>query len=864
MVSFLWPDRSSIGRRRTEPPVDLTASLGARPRVVHETSTELVTESGTEMTDPIAPAPTVVFGDLLRRHRSETGVTQEGLAEQAGISARTVSDIERGLRYGVYRDTARRLADALHLEGSNRAAFESAARRTKLGGAYGQGLDSDGRAMASDLPSPLTRLIGREAELAAIVAALESREVRVLTIVGPGGIGKTRMALEVATMLRETFADGAAFVPLAVTREAALVPALVAREMRLTSIRKPIEEALRDHLRGREMLLVLDTFEHLLPAAAFVAELAVACPRLTVVVTSRTPLDIRGEHEVHLEPLAVPPAGGPAAQLDQFPAVALFVERGRAVRSDLVLDPASAAAIAEICRRLEGLPLALELAAVRLRHMPLAALREALDHRLDVLVDGPRDLPLRLQTMRGAIGWSYELLQPEAQQFFRTVSVFSGGWTLALAAMLTDGASDALLDVTGTLVDNNLLVLDERGQAEPRYRMLDVIREFAAEQTIAHGEVEALALRHATLYADVAEAAERELGSEVQESEYRRLELEQDNMRAAIAWAIAHRDGRLAQRLGGALWLFWRRHGDYTEGRRSLDQALAVASSDDHPSSAANDREDAPGSDRAIRRKALWGDAWISYYQGDYPHVREMGAELLRLARGDDDRVGIRNGLTIEALVAMADERFEDAMGPLEASLEICRESCPPWLLATSLLVLGQAALHGTDLVRCRALLEEARSIYEQLGDRLFVARSSGYLGYAALLAGDRKTARTLFAESLSQFVQLGERFGIAEALQATATLAAAERRDERAAVLAGAAQRIWTSMSAQPLASDRPIASRYLDPARRRVGGPAWRSAQASGQELELPAVLRLAVGGVCHTRRGALQPSVQHRRDR
>jgi tetratricopeptide (TPR) repeat protein len=544
-----------------------------------------------------------------------------------------------------------------------------------------------------------------------------------------------------------------------------------------------------------------------------------------------------------LAPLAVPPLGVDVANLDRYPATALFLERARAVKPDLTLDPGAAATIAQICRRLEGIPLALELAAVRLRHMPLATLRTALDHRLDVLVDGPRDLPARLQTMRDAIAWSYELLPAAAQRLFRTVSVFSGGWTLSAAESVQHEGNVRLLEASTTLVDSNLIALDESTQDEPRFRMLDLVREFAAEQAKAHAEAEELAVRHAAHFADVAESAEREQGGSSQESNYRALQLEQDNMRAALAWTIARDEALLAQRLAGGLWLYWRRHGDYTEARRWLDQALAIAGPDRHGPGAGGTAAGAPGPDGASRRKVLWGDAWISYYQGDYAHVRDLGGELLRLADRDGDRVGLRNGLTIRALVAMADQRFSDALGPLEESVRICREACPPWLLATSLLVLGQATLHGTDLTRCRTVLEEALSAYEGLGDRLFVARTKGYLGYASLLSGDPRTARRLFAASLRGFAQLGERFGIAEALQATAALAAADGRDERAAILAGAAHGVWASMSAQPLASDRPIADRYLDPARHRLGSAAWRTAHRKGQAMDLPVVIRLAL---------------------
>ncbi len=821
----------------------------------------MVTEFRKDVTIAMARDAGQQFGDLLRRSRTESGLTQEALAERAAISARTVSDIERGLRSAVYRDTAKRLADALALEGPHREVFERAARR---GAARAPGKPTEISAVRSGLPLPLTKLLGRVDDLRAIVAALGSREIRVLTIVGPGGIGKTRLAIEAANQAWADFADGAFFVSLAVTRDPGLVPSLIARELRLTAVRKPMPEALRDYLREREVLLVLDTFEHLLTAAAFVAELAVACPRLTFLVTSRAPLRVRGEHEVQLAPLAVPDRSERVPDLDAYPATALFLERAHAVKPDLVLGEKQRAAIAQICRRLDGLPLALELAAVRLRHLPLATLQEQLDHRLNVLVGGPRDLPARHQAMRETIGWSYDLLQPAEQQRFRQLSVFAGGWTLTAAeSIAADGGDGGLLPDLSVLIDNNLVTVDEKADDEPRWGMLDVIREFAGEQAKANGEATELARRHAIVFAELAEAAEPELGRSKQESWYRRLQAEQDNLRAAIAWSLEDEEPTLAQRIAGALWLFWRRHGDYTEARLWLDRALA-ADEGSAPASASGpssgDRS-VPAGDSPFRRKVLWGDAWISYYQGDYAHAGRLGDELLQLAESDDDQVGIRNGLTVRGIVAMAEQRFSDALAPLEEAVRICREVCSPWLLATSLLVLGQATLHGLDLTRSRRLLEEALRGYRDLGDKLFVARTTGYLGYVALLRGDLPAAGRLFRASLRRFQERGERFGIAEELQAISVLSAAQGRDGRAGELAGAAHAVWASMSAQPMASDRAIGSRYLDPARRRIGASIWRSAWQRGQAMDLSQALRHALRNV--TMDCSRDPAVPRRGD-
>ncbi len=775
----------------------------------------------------IVPTEGEVFGDLLRRYRSNSGLTQEDLAEQAGISARTISDVERGLRRSVYRNTAARLADVLELAGTDRETFVALAQRDAGRSAGRSTIGAD--ASAPRLPSPLTRLIGRESEVDAILAAVRSPELRVLTLLGPGGIGKTRLAIEVAT--RAGFRDGAFFVSLAATADPDLVPSLVARELRLTGIRTSVPEALRNHLREREVLIVLDTFEHVLAASPFVAELAAACPLLTVLVTSRAPLQVRGEHEFAVAPLAIPDAGVHVLDLDRYPATRLFSEHAHSVKPDLLIDEESGRVIVDICRKLDGLPLALELAAVRLRHLSLAAVQRQLDHRLNLLVGGPRDLPRRQQAMRDTIAWSYDLLEPSEQSIFRRLSVFAGGWTLVAAesVLALEDDRDRLLPQLSVLVDNNLATLRNLPGEESRYGMLDVIREFAVERAEAHGEATDLSRRHAAYFAELAEAAEPEFGGSGQAAWYGRLQVEEDNMRGAMAWSLERGDGEVALRLAGALWLFWRRHGDYSEGRLWLDRALAIRQS----------AESAP------RRKALWGNGWLTYYQGEHDRAQRFGDELLRLSRAAHDQVGVRNALTVRGIVAMAEQRYGDALPQLEEALRIAREHGPEWLLATSVLNLGSAMLHTADVVRSQMLLEEALRLYRKLGDRLFVARTLGYLGYNAVLRADLPAARRLATSSLKQIQDLAERFGVAEGLQAMALVNAAERQDERAAELAGAANALWESISAQALAPDRAIATPYFDAARERLGASAWRSAWNRGATLELADAIAHAVEG-------------------
>ena len=364
---------------------------------------------------------------LLRRHRAEAGLTQEELAERAGTSSRTVSDIERGLRGAIYRYTAARLAEALELSAEERSRFQAAARARRPADLRpprqpGPGEGSFGRAM---LPSPLTPLIAREKEISTALQTLRAG-ARLLTLTGPGGIGKTRVALEVMARGQEDFEHGVFLASLAANPDPALVPAIVASVLGAPAEREPLVPTIAQHVGERRVLLACDTFEHVLDAAPLIADLLASCPRLAVLVTSRTPLRLQGEQEMSIPPLALPSLEVvDAFDVTRFSAVTLFIQRAQAVRSELPVDEATLPLIADICRRLEGIPLALELAAARVKHLPLPALAANLEHRLSVLTGGPRDVPERHQAMRDTIAWSYELLTPRPAAHGSPVAVLA-------------------------------------------------------------------------------------------------------------------------------------------------------------------------------------------------------------------------------------------------------------------------------------------------------------------------------------------------------------------------------------------------------------------------------------------------------
>lgn len=744
----------------------------------------------------------MTIGALLKWHRTSAGLTQEELAEKAEVSARTVSDVERGLRTRIYRDTAGRLVEALGLHEAARADFETAAR--------GRTVRTAGPPPV--LPVPPTRLIGRERELEVVVAALERPEVRLLTLTGPGGIGKTRIALEVAAL-----AEAAFFVQLSSMSDPRMVIPCVASAVGVSGAKELTVEAIAERLLEARALIVLDTFEHVLDAATDVSELIASCPGVTVLATSREALRLRAEHEVAI-PTLEPPSSARVAEVERAPATALFIERARAVKPELAIDDDSAAVIAEICRRVNGLPLAIELAAARAKHLSLEELRDHLEHRLGVLTGGPRDLPRRQQTMRDTVAWSYELLDGAEQTLFVDLSVFAGGWTLDAAAAVCAGP-DVLAGLSA-LVDKSLVHLSVA--TAPRYGMLDVIREYGMELRTA-GEADQ---RHAEYFLSLAEKAEPELGGFAQHDWMRQLVNENDNIRAAMRHALWRRDAETALRLGGAVWRFWLLHGQLSEGRRWLREALELVA----------------GAAPRARAKVLWGLAWLAYHQGDYAAAGACGEEMLGLATGIDDPVEIRNALTVQAIVQLAYLRFEEAIPPLEKCVELLRDRGAEWLLATSLLNLGIATTYACD-DRAQAVLEETLDLYTKLGDQHYSARTVLYSAYAALLRGDPAMADSLFRESLVTFWELEDLWGTTEALEGVATIAAARGFARRSARVAGAAEALRETINARPFPADRAILDRHLGQVRVTLDDAAWRAAMDEGRSMSHDAAVEYAL---------------------
>jgi predicted ATPase/class 3 adenylate cyclase len=628
-----------------------------------------------------------------------------------------------------------------------------------------------------NVPHPATPLIGREREIATARATLglspsrdgqsgeDQQTARLLTLTGPGGAGKTRLSLHLAAELGAEFTDGAAFVPLADVTNPVLVPAAIASALDLGDTSgEPPRELVFAYLRDRHLLLVLDNFEQVMSAVPLVADLLSHCPRLRVLATSRERLSLRGEQELPLPPLALPrtplrratadmsaeEASAAIEEVRRAEAVRLFVSRAQSVKPGFEITADNAAAVAEICSRLDGLPLAIELAAARIRLLSPDALLARFDRRLDVLDRGPRDLPARQQTMRDTIAWSYDLLDPDEQQLFTYLSIFAGGATLEAAAAVAgdpeSGGGMADLDLIESLADKSLIQLTGD---ESRIRMLQTIRDFGQERLAESPERQVIAQRHAAYFLAIAEEAEELLAGSEQTRWLDLLEREQANLRAAIDWLRNEGQIEEALRIGGALWRFWWLRGDIDEGRDQLESLLA---------------QTAPVSP-AVRAKALNAAGVLAESQGDWDTATCLHQESLELFRQIGDQHGVAWSLNNLGVVAVSQGDYARAQALLEENLAVAEEADDTASIATALNDLGLIAHSRHDYNQATELRTRSLALFRTLGDESHVARALNNLGTAAMELGEYERAQVLLTESLALHRHVGDRQATASTL---------------------------------------------------------------------------------------------------
>jgi predicted ATPase/DNA-binding CsgD family transcriptional regulator len=746
--------------------------------------------------------------------------------------------------------------------------------------------------LPNNLPIQATPFIGREQQLAAVCGPIQRGDVRLLTLTGPGGTGKTRLALQAAADLLDSFSDGVFFVSLAPLADPELVPSAIAQALDIKETGgRSLVQSLQDFLREKRLLLVLDNFEHVLAAAPVVASLLGAEPGLSVLVTSRAVLHLYGEHDFPVPPLALPDhhAGGSAAYVAQFEAARLFVERARAARPDFTLTDANAPLVAALCRRLDGLPLALELAAPRLRALPLPALVDRLEHSLPLLTGGARDLPARQQTLRNAIAWSYDLLDADEQALFRWLSVFRG-FTLESAEALCEvsaahprSTSVALpplgidvLDGITRLVEQSLLRQEDAQDGQPWYVMAETIREYATERLVESGDASAIQRRHILHYLRLIESADPELHGPHQKHWLGRLEREHNNLRAALDTCCATGYAEPAYRMALAIWWFWLVHGHMSEGRERLVRLLDRFPVPPGSPERANQRAD-------IRARVLYAAAHISNAQGDYAAARGFQEEALAIRRALGDPLQVAGALEPLGTSAALQGDYDAAQRVFREALAIAQAVGNPYMAAMSLhdlanvlheqgdygtargladealvllrevgdtRALGSASLTRAviaqdegDYDTAQRLTEEALDLYEEAGDSRSVALGLANLGSLATVRGDHAAARQRLGASLAIFEDLADSASTASVIQRFSELEATQSHFLTAVRLAGAAAalRRGAGVTLSPTGQARLDAS--LASARQALGeaaADAWRA----GQALSLPEAVATALG--------------------
>lgn len=693
--------------------------------------------------------------------------------------------------------------------------------------------ETDGRPR-SNLPEPLTSFVGRERELVEIKRLLPSS--RLLTVVGVGGIGKTRFALQVGSEVMDAYRDGVWLVEFASIADASLVPTSVAQVLGVhEKSGTPLAHMLCAYLKSRKLLLIFDNCEHLHDACATLADAILrAAKEPTIIATSREPLHVAGEQTYPLPALSLPDPTASVQMMGNSEAVQLFVERARKQQPGFEFTGGRASAVAQLCIHLDGIPMALELAAARVRSLTIEEINARLGDRFKLLTGGTRTALPRQQTLRATLDWSYDLLREAENALFARLSVFVGGWTLEAAENVCVGENIEVwevLDLLTALADKNLVVAEERNGAT-RYRLLETVRQYARDRLRERGEDAHWEGRHLAYFLALAEEAEPQLTGANQLVWLDRLEAEHDNLRAALAWSSAL-GGDIAGglQLAGALCRFWFVRGHLREGRDWLAGVLAAAPS---------------GQLAAARAKALHGAGGLALQQTDYPAAWALSGESLAIRRNLGDKRGIATSLISVANVALMQRDFQSARALYEESVALFRELGNQWGIAVSLNNLGIMAHEQSDYLSARALHSESLTIRRQLGDRWGIAGSLNNLGTVARGQGDYTSARAFHSESLAIRAELGDQSSIADSLEGLADVELALARPNRAARIWGRAERLREEVPLPLTPMDRARYERSVAAARAAMGADvAFDLAWQEGRGMTLKQAIEYALKG-------------------
>lgn len=812
------------------------------------------------------------FGECLKAYRKARDLTQEALAEQVGCAAESIRKMEAN-RQRPSRYLAELIGEKLALSPDERLAFVKLARATS--GAL-PALEPGNPALqvVNGIPSQLTSLVGRREETTAVCALLRSTDVRLVTLTGPGGVGKTRLAMKVASLLLQDFPDGVHFVDLTHINKPGLVMARIARSLHIQETgERLLLKHLRAYLHNKRLLLILDNFEHLLPAAPHLADILESAPGLRILITSRAVLHLYGEHEFAVPPLAVPDPRRlpPFDQMTRYDAVGVFVERSRAVKSDFAITEANAAAVAAICKKLDGLPLAIELAAAHSKLLSPAAILSHLEDRFNLLASKAPNLPERHQTLHNTIDWSHELLSKTEQALFRRLGAFVGGCTLEAAESICIDAETTRSDIQhglSALLDKSLLQQAEGAEGENRFSMLETIRTYAYEQLTSSDESESLHGKHLAYYLDMTrDAAPRSIGMN-RWAHLEHLEVEHGNLRAATQWALDHGLGGTAVQLCSALAYFWYVFGDPNEVHQWLETALDL---DLEPAARAEAlglmayvlafmQSDYRGAESYYEQSlTLWRElddprnvsdilcqmGMLMMERGDYARSQALHEESLSIRErmGDQDGViAIRECLGVVLMrqgeLAQAGKIFEDSLNWWQARGET---------LATAFAFnyLGVIAFYQHDYEQARAMQEQALSLWQAAGDSRGVSAALNALGPVALYQGQIEQAKSFLKQSLQLRWECQDYDGIAWNLERLAEVALVQDQLDRGA-------RLWGSAEGLRKAIDSPLfpieRSRYEQPfsaARAQFGESAWALAHFAGQAMPIEQTVAYALQG-------------------